>query len=108
LSQIEKEAFYGTGLIEIIIPASIEFLGERCFAKCKSLSSITFESGSRLSRIEAGAFYRTGLIEIIIPASVEFLGERCFSDCRSLSSITFESGSKFQGNEGKVLSRIRK
>jgi hypothetical protein len=92
-------------LIEMIVPASIEFLGFECFSLCKSLSSIIFESGSRLSRIEARAFYETGLIEMIVPASIEFLGLECFSNCTSLSSITFESGSKFQGNEREVLSR---
>jgi hypothetical protein len=50
------KAFSGTGLIEIIIPASIEFLGEECFSYCISLSSMTFECSSRLSRIEAKAF----------------------------------------------------
>jgi hypothetical protein len=39
-------------LVEIVIPSSVEMLGERCFSGCRSLSSITFESGSRLSRIE--------------------------------------------------------
>jgi hypothetical protein len=45
LSRIKANAFCGTGLIEIIIPASIEFLGEESLSKCNSLSSITFESG---------------------------------------------------------------
>jgi hypothetical protein len=36
-------------LIEIEIPASFEILGEDCFLGCGSLTSLTFESGSRLS-----------------------------------------------------------
>jgi hypothetical protein len=80
-------------------------LGEECFSLCKSLSSITFESGSRLSRIDKKAFYETGLIEIILPASVRFLGFECFSYCKSLSSIKFESGSRFLGHEREALSR---
>jgi hypothetical protein len=96
LSRIERWTFNETGLVEIIVPASIEFLGEGCFSDCRSLSSITFESGSRLSRIESWAFSQTGLVEIIVPASIEFLGEECFHECRSLSSITFESGSRLK------------
>jgi hypothetical protein len=38
-----------TGLTAINIPASIEIIGEECFAACESLSSITFESGSKLA-----------------------------------------------------------
>jgi hypothetical protein len=49
-------------LIEIIIPASIEFLGEKCFSDCKSLSSITFESGSKFQGIEREVLSRTGWI----------------------------------------------
>jgi hypothetical protein len=96
LSRIEKQAFSQTGLIEIILPSSIEVLDEGCFSNCRSLSSVTFESGSRLSRIEKKAFSQTGLIEIILPSSVEVLGEKCFADCRLLSSITFESGSRLR------------
>jgi hypothetical protein len=100
LSRIGKLAFRETGLVEIIVPASVEVLSEYCFCLCRSLSSVTFEIGSRLPRIEAEAFCQTGLDEIIIPASVELLCERCFSLCTSLSSVRFETGSK--------LSRIEK
>jgi hypothetical protein len=48
LSRIEKDTFKETGLVGIILPASVKILGERCFAGCKSLSSVTFESGSQL------------------------------------------------------------
>jgi predicted DsbA family dithiol-disulfide isomerase len=39
-------------LIKIEIPSSVEIICENCFLQCKSLKSVTFESGSRLSRIE--------------------------------------------------------
>jgi hypothetical protein len=83
-------------LIEIIIPSSVEILGGWCFSECRLLSSVTFESGSKLSRIEQQAFNQTGLIEIILPSSVEILGARCFSECVSLSSVTFERGSRLR------------
>jgi hypothetical protein len=80
LPRIDAMAFSGTGLIELILPASVEVLGDGCFSECKSLSSIIFESGSKLSRIEKWAFCQTGLIEIILPVSVEVLSEACFAD----------------------------
>jgi hypothetical protein len=52
LSRIEKQAFAETGLLEIDIPASVEFVGEGCVAGCISLPSLTFEFGSRLLLIE--------------------------------------------------------
>jgi hypothetical protein len=87
----------------MIIPASVEVLGEKCFFYCISLSSVTFSSESRLSRIEGLAFHGSGLVEIIIPASVEVLGDGCFSECGSLSSVTFESGSILSGSQEKAL-----
>jgi hypothetical protein len=35
-------------LVEIILPSSVEVLNEGCFTECESLSSVTFESSSRL------------------------------------------------------------
>jgi hypothetical protein len=58
LSRIEKHAFIGTSLIEIILPSSVEVLNAGCFAECESLSSITFESGSRLQGIEREVLYQ--------------------------------------------------
>jgi hypothetical protein len=60
LSRIEKEAFRETGLVEIILPSSVEFLGESCFSLCRSLSSVTFESGSILLGIESEVLGQAG------------------------------------------------
>jgi hypothetical protein len=55
LSQIEMQGFAETRLIEIVIPALVEGVGENCFLRCGSLTSLTFELGSRLSPIEKSA-----------------------------------------------------
>jgi hypothetical protein len=73
-------------------------LGSSCFSYCKSLSSISFESNSRLTRIESSAFSPSSLQSILIPSNVEILGSKCFSSCESLSSITFESNSHLTPN----------
>jgi hypothetical protein len=48
LSRIEKEAFFGTDLVKISMPGSVEVLGSRCFKRCRALILITFESRSKL------------------------------------------------------------
>jgi hypothetical protein len=78
----------------IEIGSDIEILGSSCFSSCKSRSSISFESNSRLIRIESDAFFYSPLQSIVIPSNVEILGSKCFSYCQSLSSITFESNSR--------------
>jgi hypothetical protein len=79
---------------KVDIPNHIEIFGLSCFSYCKSLSSISFESNSRLTRIEASAFSESSLQSIIIPSNVEILCSRCFSYCKSFSYISFESNSR--------------
>jgi hypothetical protein len=91
----------------IVIPSSVVVLGNRTFYQCKSLESVTFESGSRLERIEQGAFRESGLKSILIPSSVVVLGKESFYLCKSLESVTFESGSRLQRIEESMFERTR-
>lgn len=88
-------SYCNRGLKSIIIPASVETIGQSCFSYCSALESVTFEEGSKLSSIAGDAFYRcVKLLSITIPASVETIGESCFNLCATLNSVTFEEGSK--------------
>jgi hypothetical protein len=78
----------------VVISSSIVDLGEWSFSECKSLQSVTFESGSRLERIGDFAFSGTELRSIEIPSCVVVLGKWSFSQCKSLESVTFENGSR--------------
>jgi hypothetical protein len=87
-----KLIHYFGSATRIVIPKSVEFLGNRCFYECKSLKEVIFEDGCNLKRIDECAFKRSGLKSIRIPKSVEFLGKECFSECQSLSEVIFEDG----------------
>lgn len=50
-------AFFESGLKNINIPAGVTTIGRSAFTNCKSLSSVTFAEGSRLSSIGDSAFY---------------------------------------------------
>ncbi|MDR1266966.1 MAG: leucine-rich repeat domain-containing protein, partial [Holosporales bacterium] len=73
----------------IVIPWSIEVLGEDYFKGCP-LTYIAFEFGSQLWEVGARAFSDSSLRSICIPASVERLMGHCFEKCRFLASVTFE------------------
>jgi hypothetical protein len=83
-------------LTDLVIPSSVKSLGKGCFSWCKSLSSVTFESLSKLVRIEEFAFFQSGLVCIVIPSSVASFGHECFSNCQRLRSVTFERGSRLR------------
>jgi hypothetical protein len=71
----------------IEIPSSIVVLGKSSFHGCKSLESVTFQSGSRLERINESAFSSSGLKSIEIPRNVAFVcGSSLATD--SLCSIS--------------------
>jgi hypothetical protein len=74
----------------VVVPSSVVVLGKASFLGCESLTSVIFESGSRLERIEESAFRLSkGLHSIEIPSSVVVLGESSFFRCRSLESMDF-------------------
>jgi hypothetical protein len=75
-------------LKSIEIPSSVVVLGKWSFYECKSLESVTFESGSRLERIEESAFSWSGLKSIEIPSSVILLGKESFSWWTSVKSVS--------------------
>jgi hypothetical protein len=52
---------------------NLEILGSSCFSYCESLSSVSFESNSRLIRIEPKAFSYSSLQSIEIPRNVRFI-----------------------------------
>jgi hypothetical protein len=88
----------------ILIPNSVEYLGEGAFEQCAFLTGIEFQSGSKLKRIENRTFYEasnydagsrdyyrdppigqfhsngySGLqVDLIIPSGVEEIGEAAF------------------------------
>jgi hypothetical protein len=68
-------------LESISVPASVEVLGEYCFAGLTHLSSLTFEPGSKLRAIEHFAFSSCfSLRSISLPASLAVINGLSFDD----------------------------
>jgi hypothetical protein len=58
---------------QIQISSDVEILGSSCFSSFESLSSISFESNSRLNRIESKVFLSSLLKSIEIPLNGHFI-----------------------------------
>ena len=95
LTAIGTQAFWGSSLVSISIPASVEEIRGSAFFGCSSLKTVTFEKGSKLKTV-AGFSHCTSLTTIEIPASVETIGQYAFNDCTSLHTVTVEKGSKLK------------
>lgn len=115
---IGSSCFAGSGLTSIVIPKTLNSLGEgtngnlaygsSTFKDCKSLKTVIFEEGIKF--INNYAFQGcTALTNVVIPASVTELGTGVFHTCTSLESVTFAEGTKIEklGNYIFAYSGIR-
>jgi hypothetical protein len=69
----------------------MEIFGSLSFSECKSLSSISFESNSRLTQIKSSAFSSSSLESIEIPRDVRSIDGSAFIGSE-LYSISIEAG----------------
>jgi hypothetical protein len=88
--------YFGFGT-RVRLKNEIEIFGTGCFSGCESLSSLAFESGSKLTRIEARAFSGfSSLKSILIPQSVLELAAD-WDEGSSLRKMLFESALSLRG-----------
>ena len=113
ITSIGNYAFYGAGLYTMILPSSLQSLGEeafnsnsylyyadlskcslltnipdRAFYSCKSLSYVILNSGDAAKTIGQYAFaYCSSLTYVVNLRYVSSIGNRAFNDCTSLYSI---------------------
>jgi hypothetical protein len=84
----------------IVIPSTIETLGQFCFCWNDELRTVEFESDSILRSIGHSAFLGCKSLEsICIPSSVEVLPEGCFENCWGLRTVTFGADSELRAIE---------
>lgn len=70
---IKEFAFTSTGLTSINIPSKVTSIEKGAFMSSKSLSTLEFNSDSKLNDIYFGAFLDCGLNEVKIPKSLKIL-----------------------------------
>ena len=80
-------SFVQTAITSVIIPDSVETIGNFAFFGCQNLTSVTIPSS--VTTISRGAFALCqGLTSITIPDSVTTISESAFALCQGLTSIT--------------------
>lgn len=125
LLTIGDRAFYGSSIVRLSIPSTVETIGSEALAFCCDLAEITVAEGSvRFTALE-GALYTadmTGLIYLpplrpsaddaryakdsyrtsyILPTSVTDIAPGAFLDCTQLDAIGVEAGNPaFAGADG--------
>ena len=99
--EIGKEAFFDNAdVLEVIIPSSVETIGDSAFSLCYSLETVRIENGLRSIGKEAFFSCRT-LLDITLPDSVEYIGPKAFDSCDSL--VDFALPSRLASLESEVF-----
>lgn len=80
---------------EVTIPKNIKQIGSSAFSNCKQLTSVLFESDSKLQKICENAFYESSIDSISIPSSVIEIDQYALS-CNNLRNVTFQEDSKLE------------
>lgn len=90
LKVVGRWAFAGVGLQKIILPESVESLGEGAFFYNESMENITLPAS--VTKIEGYTFNgNTSLSVISLPASLIYIGTRAFEDNTGMTRLTLDA-----------------
>ena len=70
IETVKQDMLTDSSVERVIIPNSVENLGEYAFYRCKQLREVIFEPGSRMKTIKRRCFKGSKLRKIIIPKNV--------------------------------------
>ena len=87
----------GEEVKDLVIPNSVESIGNYAFYDCSALTSVTIPNS--VTSIGFGTFaYCSGLTSVTIPNSVTSIGNAAFLNCDGLTSVTIGNSVKSIGN----------
>ena len=98
LTEIPSYSFYGCAAEQLVIPDSVETIGQRAFSDCKRLIKINFGENSNLKNIGTSAFNGSSLVVVNLPNSVENIGTAAFMNCQQLVVMNVGEGVQTIGN----------
>lgn len=89
VKEVAQEGLSSTGITKLIIPETVEKLGNAAFAYNYNLREVVFKGDGALSELSRGAFgYCRSIDKITLPDSVKTVGALAFLNCENLSEVT--------------------
>lgn len=103
LEYIGEQAFYGSHLYSVILPASVTSLGNKVFMYNRYLQNITIPNDSNLQSIGEKAFCFTPLTTFYIPKNLNYIGTECFNVSSIYLTINVHYSNKYFFIENGLL-----
>ncbi len=108
LTEIGSRAFYNcSALTGIIIPANVTNINKEAFSG-SGLTNIIFESGSRLATIGASAFYHCNFTSVSLKnTNLTHIMDNAFFGCNSITNIQLPSTVEYIGYQSIPTSSMQ-
>ncbi|MBQ2957313.1 MAG: leucine-rich repeat domain-containing protein, partial [Clostridia bacterium] len=96
--KVDKDAFGGAAVTEVIIPGGMKKIAARMFEGCWYLEKVTIGEG--IEAIENEAFANCqALSEVILPSTLRSIGNGAFSRSTAISAVSVPEGVRTLGEE---------
>ncbi len=100
-------AFASSAITSVVIPDSVEVIGQNSFYGCNSLTQVIIGAESKLKEMGNNAFSGCDLLEsIYLPASLVTLGNNVFNNCGGMQEfVVAEGNSMYRAENGHLIER---
>lgn len=100
-------AFARTDITSVVIPDSVEVIGQNTFNNCSDLETVVISANSSLTTIGNNAFSGcSSLASIYLPAGVVTIGDNAFNNCGALAEFTVAAeNTAYRAENGHLIER---
>ena len=109
VKEMADDAFSSTLLTSIVMPASLEKIGNYTFYWSRNLESADFDACTAPLTIAYGSFDSCNKLKSVhLPGSLQQIGNRAFVNCEDLASVSFGYPSSLTAIEASAFSGCEK
>lgn len=105
MTEIGSNAFTGSALNAVTIPASVTIIRAQAFMSCSDLATLHFEEGSHELLLETEAFYECKKMDLandgVLPTRIISIAARTFQGC-GITKLTLPQNDKLTGVSRKL------
>ena len=94
---VGEKAFYNTNVEKVEMPKDLKEVGSYCFANCKNLKEVKFNS--EVTNFGDNAFENSSVKKVTLPGNLQKISKAMFKNCKNLTSVSFPNKLLFVDDE---------